>query len=164
MGGFAPWHECCLLDMRCGETGAPVWGAQECGGTRSSTPERRMSMVNDARTVVVVDDEPGILSVVCEVLEDDGYNVICLSHPQLVTELDEETTQLFILDMMMPGLNGIALAEQLRQDGFPTTPMIAMSASSTMLDAAEDSQLFQGTLPKPFELTRLLDFAERFAS
>jgi hypothetical protein len=39
-----------------------------------------------------------------------------------------------------------------------------MSASSAMLRAAEASRLVQGTLPKPFELTRLLDFAERFAS
>jgi CheY-like chemotaxis protein len=121
-------------------------------------------MAKDPCTVVVVDDEPGILSVVCEVLEDDGFNVICISHPQLAKELDEGTTQLFILDMMLPELNGITLAEQLRNDGFANTPMIAMSASSAMLRAAEDSRLFQGTLPKPFELARLLDLAERYAS
>jgi CheY-like chemotaxis protein len=121
-------------------------------------------MSKDLCAVVVVDDEPGILSVVCEVLQDDGYHVICLSHPELAKELNEATTKLFILDMMMPELNGIALAEQLRDDGFPETPMIAMSASSAMLRAAEDSHLFQGTLPKPFELIRLLDLAERYAS
>jgi two-component system, OmpR family, response regulator VicR len=121
-------------------------------------------MANDSWTVVVVDDEPGILSVVCEVLEDDGYDVICLSHPDMAQELDSTRAKLFILDMMMPGLSGIALAEQLRGHGFAETPMIAMSASSAMLRAAEASRLFQGTLPKPFELTRLLDFAERFAS
>jgi CheY-like chemotaxis protein len=121
-------------------------------------------MSKDPCTVIVVDDEPGILSVVCEVLQDDGYEVICLSHPLLAKQLDGEGAKLFILDMMMPGLSGIALAEQLRDGGFAETPMIAMSASSAMLRAAEASQLFQGTLPKPFELTRLLDFAERFAS
>ena len=121
-------------------------------------------MSKDACTVVVVDDEPGILSVVCEVLEDDGYNVICLSHPHMARDLDGSTAGLFILDMMMPGLSGIALAQQLRHDRFSDTPMIAMSASSSMLRAAEDSRLFQGTLPKPFELNRLLDLAERYAS
>jgi two-component system, OmpR family, response regulator VicR len=121
-------------------------------------------MAKDPCTVVVVDDEPGILSVVCEVLEDDGYNVVCLSHPRMAEDLDGVSTKLFILDMMMPGLSGIALAEQLRDHGFAKTPMIAMSASSAMLRAAEASRLFQGTLPKPFELTRLLDFAERYAS
>jgi CheY-like chemotaxis protein len=121
-------------------------------------------MSKDACTVVVVDDEPGILSVVCEVLEDDGYKVVCLSRPQMAEELDIATPQLFILDMMMPGLSGIALARQLRRYRFSDTPMIAMSASSTMLRAAEDSHLFQGTLPKPFELNRLLDLAERYAS
>lgn len=123
-----------------------------------------MVMPKDARTVVVVDDEPAILSVVCEVLEDDGYNVICLSHPHMTRDLDQSETDLFILDMMMPGLSGIALAESLRHDRFSDTPMIAMSASTAMLRAAEDSHLFQGTLPKPFELTCLLDLAERYAS
>jgi CheY-like chemotaxis protein len=121
-------------------------------------------MSKDACTVVVVDDEPGILSVVCEVLEDDGYNVICLLRPQMAEALDETTAKLFILDMMMPGLSGIALAQELRRDRFSDTPMIAMSASSSMLRAAEDSHLFQGTLPKPFELNRLLYWAERYAS
>ncbi len=121
-------------------------------------------MSKDACTVVVVDDEPGILSIVCEVLEDDGYNVICLSHPHLATELEEGSPKLFILDMMMPGLSGITLARRLRHQRFSETPMIAMSASSSMLRAAEDSHLFQGTLPKPFELNSLLALAERYAS
>ncbi len=121
-------------------------------------------MSKDACTVVVVDDEPGVLSVVCEVLEDDGYNVICLSQPRMAAELDEGSTKLFILDLMMPELSGIALAERLRHDRFSDTPMIAMSASSSMLRAAEDSCLFQGTLSKPFELNRLLALAERYAS
>jgi CheY-like chemotaxis protein len=142
----------------------PVACVQQFEGARCSKPERRISMAKDSCTVVVIDDEPGILSVVCEVLEDDGYNVVCLSHPQMAEDLDGASTKLFILDMMMPGLSGIALAEQLRHHGFAWTPMIAMSASSAMLRAAEASRLFQGTLPKPFELTRLLDFAERFAS
>lgn len=121
-------------------------------------------MSKEVCTIVVVDDEPGILSVVCEVLEDDGYNVICFSRPQMAEELDDTTATLFILDMMMPGLSGIALAQELRRVRFSDIPMIAMSASSSMLRAAEDSHLFQGTLPKPFELKRLLDLAERYAS
>ena len=121
-------------------------------------------MSKDACTVVVVDDEPGILSIVCEVLEDDGYEVICLSHPNLAAELDAGCPRLFILDMMMPGMSGITLARLLRHEKFSDTPMIAMSASSSMLRAAEDSHLFQGMLPKPFELNSLLALAERYAS
>lgn len=121
-------------------------------------------MERDPNTIVVVDDEAGILSVVCEVLESDGYDVIGLSRPQLAKDLDEGAAKLFILDVMMPQLSGIALAEQLRDDGFRQTPMIAMSASKTMIEAAEGSQLFQGTLSKPFEVARLLEFAQRYAS
>ena len=65
---------------------------------------------------------------------------------------------------MLPGMSGIDLAQRLRDDGFPETPMIAMSASPAMLKQASASHLFQGTLPKPFELQALLQYAAEYAS
>jgi CheY-like chemotaxis protein len=71
---------------------------------------------------------------------------------------------LFLVDVMLPGMSGIELAEQLRAGGFARTPMIAMSASPGMLRAAAESRLFQEILPKPFDLTTLLDCVGRFAA
>lgn len=70
--------------------------------------------------------------------------------------------RLFLLDMMLVGTTGIEVARILRANGFADTPMIAMSASGQMLRAATDSRLFAATLPKPFELTHLLETVSRF--
>ncbi|MGH2443519.1 MAG: DNA-binding response regulator, partial [Chloroflexota bacterium] len=65
---------------------------------------------------------------------------------------------------MMPGTNGIEVARRLRADGFPKTPMVAMSASSNMLAAASQSLLFADTMAKPFDLEILMETVERFAA
>jgi CheY-like chemotaxis protein len=117
-----------------------------------------------ATTVVVVDDEPDVLDLICSVLEGEGYEVIGLRHPSEVADLKEREPQphLFMLDIMLPALTGIELAQQLRTAGFRQTPMIAMSASPTMLHAAEESQLFHAALPKPFDLDALLDAVDQY--
>lgn len=105
--------------------------------------------------VVVVDDEPDLRSLICEVLEEEGYSVVSLPHPSLALKL-EQVPALFLIDLMLPGMTGIELAQELRQGPFRTTGMIGLSASSAMLRHANDSRLFQETIQKPFDLEYLL--------
>jgi CheY-like chemotaxis protein len=58
---------------------------------------------------------------------------------------------------MLPETNGIDLAQRLRTRGFDETPMIAISASSTMIRQATACGLFQAAIPKPFDLDDVLD-------
>ncbi|HEX8919126.1 MAG TPA: response regulator [Chloroflexota bacterium] len=108
--------------------------------------------------IVVVDDERDVLEVVCSLLEDEGYSVMGLSHPIEAAVLHEAAPEptLFLLDIMLPEMNGIALARLLQNNGFVTTPKIAMSASPHMLRVAKDSGLFQDTIGKPFDVDELL--------
>jgi CheY-like chemotaxis protein len=119
-------------------------------------------METTSRTIVVVDDEPDVLDLIGSVLEDEGYSVLRLSHPVFVKDLKGRTSQpsLFVLDIMLPTMSGIQLARRLREDGYGHTPMIAMSASPSMLQIAEESALFQDSLSKPFELDALLQAVE----
>ncbi len=112
--------------------------------------------------VVVIDDEPDLLFLLCTVLEEEGMETVGMSHPDAV--LSDETLSdaaLLLIDLMLPGMDGIMLARHLRSDGLPDVPMIAMSASQSMLQRASDSCLFQETLPKPFDLGSLLACVER---
>jgi CheY-like chemotaxis protein len=110
-----------------------------------------------ARQVVVIDDEPDILAMMRVVLELEGYSVLCLERPsELPAVWANGDPAVFLIDVMLPGLSGIELARALRAAGFAQTPMIAMSASPLMLSAAQATGLFQDTLPKPFDLGRLL--------
>src|SRR5450759_5264058 len=115
-------------------------------------------------TVVVVDDEPHVLDLICSLLEDEGYSVVCLSHPVMTEDLKGRDPQphLFMLDIMLPTMSGIQLARRLRQHEYKDTPMIAMSASSSMLQLAEQSALFQHFLGKPFDLDALLQAVEHY--
>jgi CheY-like chemotaxis protein len=121
-------------------------------------------MDNVSRVVVVVDDEPDVLDLICSILEDEGYAVICLNHPVLTDDLKERvrSPDLFVLDIMLPSMSGIDLAHRLQTDGFNDIPMIAMSASPTMLDVAAQSELFHAYLGKPFDLDVLLGTVKQY--
>ena len=115
--------------------------------------------------IVVVDDEPDLRQIVTHVLEDEGYRVLSFAHPVPVTRLWEtdERPNLFLIDIMLPEMSGITLAARLKDGGFEAIPKIAMSASPRMIQVAKESQLFDATLDKPFEVDDLLDCIERFA-
>ncbi len=111
-------------------------------------------------TIVVVDDERDILNLICSVLEEEGYTVICLTHPVETEKLKGQKPHLFVLDIMLPAMSGIRLAGELRKNGFGSTPMIAMSASPAMLKLAKESTFFQGVVPKPFDLDGFIEVVE----
>lgn len=115
--------------------------------------------------ILVIEDERDILDMLRELLEEEGHHVVCVNHPRQLTPINEEyRPDLLFVDLMLPDLSGIELARRLREDGFPDTPMVAMSASPDMLRSAVRSNLFQETLPKPFDIERLLSYAERYAA
>jgi CheY-like chemotaxis protein len=112
--------------------------------------------------VVVIDDDPGVLDVVCEVLKLEGYSVVPLEQPQPPEHLRAMAPpSVFLIDIMLGGTSGIEVADWLRRCGFPDTPMVAMSASQYMVTEAQGTGLFQETLSKPFELDTLVDVIER---
>jgi CheY-like chemotaxis protein len=114
-------------------------------------------------SVAIVEDDPDILELVCEVLEIEGFDVVAFSSPDIRKIVDgEHAPSLFLIDLMLPGTTGVELASHLRSTAFPDTPMIAMSASRLMLGLASGSGLFQGTMAKPFNLSALLGTVERF--
>lgn len=116
--------------------------------------------------IVVVDDEPELLELLRGVLQSEGYEVLSFTRPSPVTTLKEtaEHPDVFLIDLMLPEMDGIALAARLKDEGFETTPKIAMSASREWLRAAEESHLFQLTLNKPFDVDELLTCVGQFVA
>jgi CheY-like chemotaxis protein len=107
--------------------------------------------------VLILEDEASILDVMRELLELEGMEVLTASYPEEALErVDTTRPDLFLIDVMLRGASGIEVAVRLRQGAFPSTPMVAMSASPLMMRFAEESGYFDAYLPKPFDAVVLL--------
>jgi DNA-binding response OmpR family regulator len=82
------------------------------------------------KNVLVVDDEIGALTLIGIMLERGGFNVLKAKDADAALAiLDQNTPDLIILDVMMPGIDGIELCEIIRQrDDTSSIPVLILSA------------------------------------
>jgi len=108
-------------------------------------------------TIVIVDDEPDLLGLLQDILQDEGYHVVAVDHPGVMERaIAGRSPSLFLIDMMLPDIDGIAVAEQLHAGAYRAIPMVAISASDIMIQRAVGSGWFADTIEKPFDLNSLL--------
>ena len=106
-------------------------------------------------TILVVDDEEPIAELLRAVLEDAGYRVISAADGQEALErLAEAHPALVLSDVMMPHLDGRALARALHADpALRAIPLVLLSALGAASVAGVPHAAF---VAKPFELDGLL--------
>ncbi len=82
------------------------------------------------KRILVVDDEIGALTLIGIMLDRGGFEVLkARDANQALTILDKETPDLMILDVMMPGVDGIELCQMLRKRHDTSgTPILILSA------------------------------------
>ncbi|GAY13052.1 response regulator transcription factor [Pseudonocardia sp. N23] len=107
--------------------------------------------------VLVVDDDRAIRDSLGRALELEGYDVDLLADGvEALARLRRATFDALVLDVMMPGIDGLGVCRVLRADG-DRTPILMLTARVETadrvagLDAGADDYL-----PKPFELDELL--------
>lgn len=92
-----------------------------------------------AYTVLAVDDDPFILDTVAKYLTVRELRVVTTTDPEKVMDLaQQERPRLIISDIAMPGLNGLSLLKQLKEN--PATrdiPLILLTSSRDMNDVQE---------------------------
>jgi CheY-like chemotaxis protein len=114
-------------------------------------------------TVLVVEDDAEIVAVVREALEDEGHRVLHAMDGRAVAAALEEPPSLILLDLALPGVDGVALARQLRADpGTASIPIVVMSAKYGLEEVLQDLPV-DGLLAKPFDLDDLYATVERLA-
>ena len=83
--------------------------------------------------ILVVDDEPTVREVIRRYLERDGFTVREAADGQTaLTEIESGQPDLIILDLMLPGVDGLAITRQIRQK--QTTPIIMLTAKGEPSD------------------------------
>ncbi|VXD19558.1 response regulator transcription factor [Planktothrix paucivesiculata] len=107
--------------------------------------------------ILLVEDDERITKALAEALMDHHYVVDVVHDGQMGWEFMESADyDLMILDVMLPGLNGIKLCQRLRQQG-KSTPVLMLTAKDTSadkvlgLDVGADDYVI-----KPFDLQELL--------
>jgi len=112
-------------------------------------------MPSKKASVLVVDDDVRMLRMITRILELEGYRVLKAIDGQAALEvLDEETPDLVLLDIMLPGMDGYALCRCIRQ--FSPVPIVMVTAKGNDeekvrgLDAGADDYV-----TKPFSSNEL---------
>ncbi len=111
-----------------------------------------------AQYILVVDDEPDIRQLVSEILEDEGYDVAVADDAEKAKELRRQRRpDLVLLDIWMPGEDGISLLKGWQKSGSLCCPVIMMSGHGTIETAVEATRLgAYDFIEKPLSMAKML--------
>ncbi|MEY4480350.1 MAG: response regulator receiver protein [Bacillota bacterium] len=109
------------------------------------------------RKILIVDDQMGIRMLLSEVLKSEGYTIIEASNGVVALELaSREQPDLILLDMKLPGMDGLQILKSLRANG--------VSVSVIMMTAYGELELINEAIAlgakshftKPFDIDDLI--------
>lgn len=116
--------------------------------------------MDNKKTIMVVDDNPDIITIVRTILEGRGFNVLSASGGiELLNMLKTEKPDLIILDIMMPEMDGLEVLTRLK--GVTDTaniPVILLTAKVQYEDVLGGYKLGADYyITKPFTSTQLVN-------
>jgi two-component system cell cycle response regulator DivK len=116
-------------------------------------------------TVLIVEDNDKNMKLARDVLQAKGYQTLeAETGEEGVRLAKERTPDLVLMDIQLPGINGIEAFKQIRAD--PKTariPVVALTASVTPTDRSQITAAgFDAFVGKPINLREFLDTVKRF--
>jgi len=116
-----------------------------------------MALLRGEESILVVDDEPSLLALARDALSQQGYKVLCGANgDEALSLLRNNTIDLVISDVIMPGMTGYELAEKIRLE-FPGMKILIVSGFDETSHADEVDQVLRSeALAKPYKSRDLL--------
>lgn len=113
-------------------------------------------MENTPARILIVDDEPSITEFVSYAMQKEGYlTEIASDGEEALRKIEQQHFDLFILDIMLPGIDGYELCRRIRTK--MSTPILFLSARNTELNKVVGLELGSDDyLAKPFGVRELL--------
>lgn len=111
-------------------------------------------MSNSQATILVIDDQPGIRRLLTEVLQDEGYQVITATNGYEGIQAAQNTNpNVILMDMKMPGMDGITALKELKRQGDQVIMMTAYGELDMVNEAREIGM--RDYITKPFDIMSL---------
>ena len=165
--GFHSWarpstHVCSLTGR---ETSGESWQAGCCDAMQEMAAVIHELMTNapitTRKTILVVDDEPGVLDLVKTILQRQGYRVLTASSGPKALDTCERhgAVDLLLTDVMMPEMSGFELVRGMR-DLHPDLPVLYMTGGMIGGFATDEVDSRCNLLKKPFNSRTLLRTVE----
>lgn len=130
----------------------------------------------NSQYILIVDDEPDILSIIRRVLEEYGFNVCCFTKPNIALEhykISPNNHGLVISDLQMPNINGLEFLRKVREinsdtKAFLTTSNFEMSDLGLLLFPNSNSSsslnlIIDEFIQKPFSIEQLIVLIRKHA-
>jgi two-component system phosphate regulon response regulator PhoB len=110
-------------------------------------------------TVLVVDDDPVIVNLLQVNFEIEGYEVLAATGGEAgLAQARTGHPDVIVLDVMMPGIDGLEVARRLRSEpGTRSIPIILLSAKAQNQDIQAGLAVADEYITKPFEPLELLE-------
>ncbi|HBF35323.1 TPA: hypothetical protein DDW35_12250 [Candidatus Sumerlaeota bacterium] len=104
-------------------------------------------------TILVVDDEVVIRSMLSEILQEQGHVVVCVSDGETaLQEMEKRPFDLVLSDLYMPGMSGIELLVQVKNQ-YPTLPVVVLTGQPSLDQAiAAMKKGASDFITKPFSI------------
>jgi two-component system phosphate regulon response regulator PhoB len=115
-------------------------------------------MSNRGKKILVVDDEPDVTELVSYKLQREGYEVEVINDPlEIMGKAREFCPDLFVLDIMMPELDGLKICRMIRADSrLNSVPIIFLTARGEIEDRIKGLESgADDYLAKPFDTKEL---------
>lgn len=122
----------------------------------NSTASTTTQTMQTIQTILIVDDDREIRTLLADYLEHNGFKVVTASEGKSMTlQLEQQAIDLVVLDLNLPGLDGLTLCRNLRIKS--DIPVIMLTARGEPLDRILGLEMgADDYLPKPFEPRELL--------
>ena len=112
-----------------------------------------------SKRIHIIDDDKLMQSLLQASLVKRGFDVTLSSHTYDIFDLGDDLPDLFLLDVVMPGLNGLETCKWLKSQ-HADLPVIILSGTPGLKVLAENVNA-DDFLEKPFELSRLIEKINR---
>ena len=109
--------------------------------------------------VFIVEDDPEIREMECYALNNSGFQTAGFENgTEFFRALSHETPGLILLDIMLPGRDGLDILRELKRDGHTASiPVILVTAKSTEMDTVRGLDLgADDYISKPFGIMELV--------